>query len=124
MKFEYKLDYNFVNKNLTFEITTMLEKLRGEGDITRIESNVGNTWTITSMSHPEIGSTNTIYLRGNSLHEDCLPKTKRMDWSRAVEVADVLEKLQAWIEKQGEEVVMTIAEIEAKLGIKNLKIKK
>ena len=42
----------------------------------------------------------------------------------AVEIAGVLEKFQKWVEDRPSETIMTIAEIEEKLGIKNLKIVK
>jgi intein-encoded DNA endonuclease-like protein len=47
-----------------------------------------------------------------------------LDKDKAFEIAEVLEKFQKWVEDRPLETVMTIAEIEEKLGIKNLKIVK
>jgi hypothetical protein len=128
MKFEYKLYYDFVSNKLSFEITEMPEDLRyigGDSSIINITSSKDNEWSIMSYSVPEIiPSADYIYLRGTDRSSDNKRQTLTLDKDKAFEVADVLAKFQRWLEDNSRETVMTIAEIEEKLGIKNLKIVK
>ena len=129
MEFEYKLHYDFVSTKLLFEVTKMPEDLRyseskDDSLITNITSSKDNEWAIRSYKYPEIKpSANYIYLRGMHRHRDDECQTLIVDGSTAVEIAEVLAKFQQWVEDNSRETVMTIAEIEEKLGIKNLKIK-
>lgn len=129
MEFEYKLHYDFVSTKLSFAVTKMPEDLRyseskDDSFITNIASSEDNEWTIKSYNYPEIEpSVNCIYLRGADRHRDDECQTLIVDGSTAVEIAEVLAKFQQWVEDNSRETVMTIAEIEEKLGIKNLKIK-
>lgn len=129
MEFEYTLHYDFVSTKLSFAVTKMPEDLRcreskEDSVITNIASSKDNEWTIRSCGYPEIEpSANYIYLRGTNRHRDGKCQTLIVDGSTAVEIAEVLAKFQQWVEDNSRETVMTIAEIEEKLGIKNLKIK-
>lgn len=128
MKFEYELHYDFVSTELSFAITKMPEDLRYEESrdvslITEITSSEDNEWAIRSYSYPEINpSANSIYLRGMNRHRDDECQTLIVDKCTAVEIAEVLAKFQQWVKGNYHETIMTIAEIEEKLGIKNLKI--
>ena len=125
MKFEYDLAYNFVSNELSFKITEMPEDFRDVGKITEITSSENNRWEIKSSSHPEImGEHKIIYLRGICEGKDDLTHKLLVSKHRAREIAEVLEKFQKWVEDSRTETVVTIAEIEEKLGIKNLKIVK
>ena len=129
MEFEYKLHYDFVSSVLSFEITKMPEDLRyiesrDDSLITDIALSKDNEWSIRSYDYPEIGpGKKYIYLRGMKRLRDNERQTLIVDVSTAVEIAEVLAKFQRWVEDNSRETVMTIAEIEEKLGIRNLKIK-
>lgn len=129
MEFEYKLHYDFVSTELSFAVTKMPEDLRyserkDDSLITNIASSKDNEWAIRSYRYPAIGPrVNYIYLRGANRRRDNECQTLIVDGSTAVEIAEVLAKFQQWVEDNSRETVMTIAEIEEKLGIKNLKIK-
>jgi hypothetical protein len=122
MKFEYELKYDFVTGALSFEVTKMEESLRCKGEITSI-----NGYAICSYSFPELKRhSNNIYLRGSEKHKDNVLRIIDCTKERACEIAQVLKEFQSWVETECKEpeVVMTIAEIKEKLGIKNLKIRK
>lgn len=121
MKFEYKLDYDFVSGEMHFEIKKMPEKFRNTFKVTQILSANDNVWSIESLILPDIVP-EKIFLRGSDTGSDDSIVTRIVDPEYAIEVADVLKKFQKWVEDNCSETCMTIAEIEAKLGIKNLKI--
>ena len=90
MKFEYELNYDFVNNVLEFKILT----------------------------RPE-------FLRGYAQEKDEYTNTLKVNFETAQTIAKVLEKFAKWVESEYDnETIMTVAEIEEKLGVKNLKIVK
>lgn len=123
MKFEYELNYDFVKGELSFKITKMPEKYRATGLVVKIPVGIG-IWKIESVACPSISTwDHTIYLRGNHRSDDDLRLTIPYDLIDANTISEVLKQFQEWVEKD-KEVIMTVSEIEKKLGIKNLKIVK
>jgi hypothetical protein len=123
MKFEYELNYDFVSEKLSFKILKMPEKLRKNTD-NKIITDRGTTIEIKSLFHPEIGYNANIFLRGVDCSRDNDTSVVIKKPLEALDIADALAKFQKWVEENTEaEIVMTIKEIEQKLGIKNLKIK-
>lgn len=123
MKFEYELNYDFVNEELSFKITKMPEKYRGRKDITIPVD--GENWNFYSAFYPELSyDCRTIYLRGSDKGKDFDVNKLSYDYSEAIDISKALKAFQEWVEEDNDEVVMTVAEIEKKLGIKNLKIVK
>ena len=126
MKFEYELNYDFVTGELTYKINKMPESLRYKGKIIDFCSN-GHCWWIKSYQFPEILiNSGSIYLRGRYTYRDDEKCIIKVSPEKAIEISDVLDQFQEWVENEYEEpkVEMTVAEIEKKLGIKNLKIVK
>lgn len=122
MKFEYKLNYDFVKEELSFQVTKMEESLRGITDITTIDG-----WKFISISLPTIQFNrmyHKIYLPGTFVENDSDISIIECDYETAYGMDKVLKKFQDWVEANCPEttVEMTIAEIEEKLGIHNLKI--
>lgn len=121
MKFEYKLNYDFVKEELSFQVTKMEESLRGKYLITTI-----NGYEIWSCDNIELrGGSDSIYLPGDDTKRD--DDVARFDCGTedAINIALAIAKFQIWVEANyGEHkpVEMTIAQIEEKLGIHNLKI--
>ena len=121
MKFEYELNYDFKTKNLTFENTDLPGSLVGAKDIVKYDVD-GEAWEIKSYYYPELDVRHRkIFLMGTDhgrrfILSDC-------DFSTAQAVAKALEKFSHWVENEYQkETIMTVAEIEKKLGVKNLKI--
>ena len=125
MKFEYELNYDFVEEKLSFKITKMPEKYRSTIRAGKNFNVNGRDWSIRSVSSPEIKlHMRQIYLRGCADEYDDRIHTVDCAFSNAKDIACVLKLFQKWVEEDDDEVVMTVAEIEKKLGIKNLKIVK
>lgn len=124
MKFEYELNYNFVNENYTFKVTKMPESLRCKGTIKKIDIE-GTTIRIESVSYPELYS-EAVFLRGANEGADDRVDNTTMSINSIIKLGKALKEFQRWVENEYEEpkVEMTVAEIEEKLGIKNLKIVK
>lgn len=124
MKFEYELNYDFVTEELTFKVTKMPESLRGKEDIKKFTVD-DEEISVLSMGHPEI-SDHYIFLRGTTMGMDNEIHESVQTIDNAFRVAKALKEFQSWVEHEYEEpkVEMTVAEIEEKLGIKNLKIVK
>lgn len=128
MKFEYELNYDFVNEKLTFKVTKMVESLRHKGDIKSFEVH-GSDWWVKSYGYPDITKNNAyIYLPGRDGSQDDSEVVISCDNAQAITISKVLKEFQSWVENEyvdpNERVEMTVAEIEEKLGIKNLKIVK
>lgn len=121
MKFEYKLNYDFVQEELSFQVTKMEESLRGINDITTLDG-----CKFISIGCPAIHFNRVyhdIYLPGSIVEKDGDISIITCDYETAYDIGKGLKKFQDWVEANCHETVeMTIAEIEEKLGIHNLKI--